>query len=131
MKRSKSKFRTKKISINNKPVIISDIDDYVKEYVCGSCNFILRTRLTEGSLTCYHCGNVIEIQKTRRHSELETPHKNIEPAISTTPLPGYGDVAIKKQPNYKGSFAEMAKKGIKITSYDVGDGAGRPIHDDE
>jgi hypothetical protein len=57
--------------------------------------------------------------------------KTLKTAISTTPLPGYGDVAIKKQPNYKGSFAEMAKKGIKITSYDVGDGAGRPIHDDE
>ena len=29
-------------------------------------------------------------------------------------MPGYGDVIIKKKPNYKGSFAEMAKKGIKI-----------------
>jgi len=25
---------------------------------------------------------------------------NFEPAISTTPLPNYGDVAIKKPPNY-------------------------------
>lgn len=65
--------------------------------------------------------------------ELEPPKTldNTETLVSTTPTPGYGDVAIKKKPNYKGSFAELAKKGIKITSYDVRDGAGKPIYEDE
>lgn len=39
--------------------------------------------------------------------------KTMKTAISTTPLPGYGDVAIKKQPNYKGSFAEMEKRVLR------------------
>jgi hypothetical protein len=39
--------------------------------------------------------------------------KTLKTAISTTPLPGYGDVAIKKQPNYKGSFAEMEKRVLR------------------
>jgi predicted RNA-binding Zn-ribbon protein involved in translation (DUF1610 family) len=107
MKRSK----VKKVDIDNKnkPVIISNSDNEVKEYVCDSCNFIIRTRLTDGEITCYHCGNVIEIQETRKRSKLETPHKNTETLVSTTPMPG--DVAIKKPPNYKGSFAELHKKG--------------------
>jgi hypothetical protein len=39
--------------------------------------------------------------------------KTLKTAISTTPSPGYGDVAIKKQPNYKGSFAEMEKRVLR------------------
>ena len=34
------------------------------------------------------CGNVIEIQKTRKRSKLETPHRNTETLVSTTPMPG-------------------------------------------
>jgi hypothetical protein len=55
---------------------------------------------------------------------------NKEIAISTTPMPGYGDVTIKKKPNYKGSFAEMAKKGIKIKDYRISDGSGKAITED-
>jgi hypothetical protein len=45
-------------------------------------------------------------------------------------MPSYGDVTIKKKPNYKGSFAEMAKKGIKIKDYRVSDGSGKAITED-
>ena len=45
-------------------------------------------------------------------------------------MPGYGDVTIKKKPNYKGSIAEMAKKGIKIKDYRVSDGSGKAITED-
>jgi hypothetical protein len=66
----------------------------------------------------------------RRRSKLQTPNRSTETLVSTTPTPGYGDISIRKQPNYKGAFSEMSKKGIKITSYDVRDGAGRPIHEE-
>jgi hypothetical protein len=39
------------------------------------------------------------------------------------------DVQIKKELELEGSFKEMARKGIKFTSYEVRDGAGRPISD--
>jgi hypothetical protein len=38
-------------------------------------------------------------------------------------------VQIKKELELEGSFKEMARKGIKFTSYEVRDGAGRPISD--
>ena len=70
-----------------------------------------------------------DLQEVQQLSEPQTLD-NKEIAISTTPTPGYGDVSIRKPPNYKGSFAELHKKGIKIKDYTVTDGAGRPIYED-
>jgi hypothetical protein len=46
-------------------------------------------------------------------------------------MPGYGDIDIKKKPNYRGSFKTLLEKGIKITSYSTTDGAGRPIREED
>ncbi|HEU4821924.1 MAG TPA: hypothetical protein VFS97_00725 [Nitrososphaeraceae archaeon] len=65
-----------------------------------------------------------EVQQLQEPKTLD----NFEPAISTTPLPGYGDVAIKKKPNYKDSFKSLSEKGIKIKDYTVY--GRRPIRED-
>jgi hypothetical protein len=82
-------------------------------------------------MTCAFCLYEFEVQSTRRRSRLETPHRNTETLVSTTPLPGYGDVVIKKPPTYRGSFKSLSEKGIKITSYDVRDGSGKPLREEE
>jgi hypothetical protein len=46
------------------------------------------------------------------------PDRNVEPAVATTPGPDYNTVRIRKEPELKGAFKELAKKGIKITKYD-------------
>lgn len=72
----------------------------------------------------------LPIKNTRKKSKLSTPRcRDTETLVSTTPLPF--DVALKKPPNYKGSFKSLSEKGIKITSYDTRDGAGRPIRESE
>ncbi|HEU4822556.1 MAG TPA: hypothetical protein VFS97_03960 [Nitrososphaeraceae archaeon] len=99
-------------------VVIAESDDEIKEYVCDSCNFIIHTRLTDGEITCLHCENVIEIQKTRRKSKLETPHQqNTETLVSSVPTPGFGDVKIKKEPELKGGFLALQQKGLRIKDY--------------
>lgn len=125
------KYKPRKLTISNKKVIISGTDDDLKEYTCPSCLRVIHTRKSQGDLTCPHCLFEFQVEKVRKHSKLETPHKSVEPAISTTPMPGYGDIDIKKKPNYRGSFKTLLEKGIKITSYSTTDGAGRPIREED
>jgi predicted RNA-binding Zn-ribbon protein involved in translation (DUF1610 family) len=115
MKRSK----IKKINIERKNVVVGSgtDDDNVKEYVCNSCRFIIHTRATEGKITCLHCGDIIIIEGTRKRSKLETPHKNIEPAITSVPFPNYKDVAIKHEPTPQGAFKMLQDKGLRIKNY--------------
>jgi hypothetical protein len=129
------RYRPRKFTTSNKNVVIADSSstDQIKEIICPNqnCGLIIHTRKSQGDLTCPHCLFEFEVEKTRKRSKLETPRgRDIETLVSTTPLPGYGDIAIKRPPVYKRSLAEMAKRGIKITSYDVRDGAGRPIREE-
>jgi hypothetical protein len=128
------KYNKPKLKQRNDKVIISD-DSYStpKEYLCQYCNCNTVIRMDSLSLYCNHCHNISLIEDLQEVQQLQEPQTldNFEPAVSTTPLPGYGDIAIKKPPVYKGSFAELHKKGIKIKSYDVRDGAGRPIREHE
>jgi ribosomal protein L37AE/L43A len=115
-----NKYKPKKFTTSNKKVVISKPDDdSVKEYVCNSCRFIIHTRATEGEITCLHCDDIIVIEGTRKRSKLETPHKNIEPAITSVPFPNYKDVAIKKKADLQWGAKSLSQKGtIKFTSYE-------------
>ncbi|HEU4824764.1 MAG TPA: hypothetical protein VFS97_15175 [Nitrososphaeraceae archaeon] len=116
------KYRPKKFTANNKPVIISDNTyDNIKEYTCTNCQRIIHTRKSQGNLTCPHCLFDFPVEKVRRHSKLETPHRNTETLISTTPLPGQKDVAIKKNIDLQWGAKALSQRGtIKFTSYSEG-----------
>jgi hypothetical protein len=69
-----------------------------------------------------------EVQEVKRDVDFYVPtdnEHNIEPAI--TSIGHDEDVQIRHEPNYRGSFKQLAAKGIKITDYKVTDGAGRII----
>jgi hypothetical protein len=57
-----------------------------------------------------------ETENIRKESKLSVPDRNIEPAVATTP--GIPDISIHHEPELKGGFAALAKKGtIRFTSY--------------
>src|SRR5918995_2007540 len=91
------------------------------EYSCNYCNCVLvKLRDISGknsSLWCRTCSiEYPDENEVRKKSKLETPNKTIEPAVSTTP--GIPDISLHKEPELRGGFAELAKKGsIRFTSY--------------
>jgi DNA-directed RNA polymerase subunit RPC12/RpoP len=98
---------------NNKVVILAEDEEGNPEYICPHCNFIIHTHVAEAEdeIWCNHCQMSLLVEKTRHKSRLETPKgRNTDTLVSTTPMPGYGDIQIKKQPNYKGAFAELSKR---------------------
>jgi len=99
-------------------------DNPVVELVCPKCNFILQMRLTGGdTIVCYYCQREIKLGETQTISAIEDPNKTtIKPDIVSIDYDYERDVTITKQPEPKGTFAEMQKKGIRITSYQEGVG---------
>ena len=91
------------------------------EFICDFCSRVLiklvdRNRMNI-SYFCSFCKIPFDPSQTeiRKKSKLETPNKNVEPAVSTTP--GIPDISIHHTPPIRGGLAELQKKGIKITSY--------------
>jgi hypothetical protein len=58
-----------------------------------------------------------EEENVRRESKLSVPNRNIEPAVSTTPLVNEDAVAIRHTPEIKGGLKALQQKGLKITDY--------------
>ena len=93
------------------------------EYSCNYCSCVLvKLRDISGknsSLWCRTCGiEYPDENEVRKKSKLETPNKNVEPAVSTTP--GIPDITLNKEPELRGGFAQLAKKGtIRFTSYET------------
>jgi hypothetical protein len=57
-------------------------------------------------------------ENIRRESKISVPDRNIEHAIATTPGIGADSVAIRHQPEIKGSLKALRDKGLKITHYE-------------
>ena len=109
--------KTPRFSSNSDKVVIAESDDQVKEYICPSCSRIRHTRQSQGELECLHCGEIINIEGTRRKSKLETPHQNTETLVGSVPTPGFVDVQIKHDPELSGGFKALRDKGLRITDY--------------
>ena len=58
-----------------------------------------------------------EDENLRKESNLIVPDQNIEPAI--TSVSNTPDVSIRHEPTLRGSFAELAKKGLRFTTYNT------------
>jgi hypothetical protein len=108
---------------DDKVVISSEFytNEIKPSYLCSFCNQTL-IRLTDAGMNntswwCRHCSVEFdpESENLRKESKLVVPDRNIEPAVSTTP--GIPDISIRHTPEIRGGFAELQKKGIKITSY--------------
>ena len=91
------------------------------EFICNYCNQNL-VKLSDRNANneewfCRNCSIAFNLddESVRHKQELSTPHKDIEPAVATTP--GIPDVSIRHTPPLRGGFAELQKKGLKIKNY--------------
>ena len=108
-------------SRKDKVVIADNSDSDIKEYICNSCNRIRHTRQSKGELECLHCGEIINIEGTRRKSKLQTPHQNTETLVGSVLTPGFVDVAVKKELDLQGGAKSLSQKGtIRFTDYREG-----------
>jgi hypothetical protein len=128
---SKSQKANKKVSkwySDDHSVVILDPDSN-PEYICN-CGFRLSILdKSENSYRCKHCKDIVypsELTKKRSRIPVSAEY-NDEPVVSSISSPSLDDVAIKKEPELQGSFAEMAKRDIRFTSYDERAGDGSPL----
>jgi DNA-directed RNA polymerase subunit RPC12/RpoP len=92
------------------------------EYRCSFCNITL-VRLRDSSQQdvtywCKHCSVEFdpEAENLRKQSKLIVPDRNEEPAITSVGVTP--DVSIRHEPELRGGFSALAKKGtIRFTSY--------------
>jgi DNA-directed RNA polymerase subunit RPC12/RpoP len=108
---------------DDKVVISSEYytNEIKPSYLCSFCNQTL-SRLTDAgqnnsTFWCRHCSIEWdpEAENLRKESKLTVPDRNIEPAI--TSVGNVPDVSIRHTPPLRGGFAELQKKGIRVTSY--------------
>jgi hypothetical protein len=94
------------------------------EYVCSWCNqslVRLSDRNNQGeSWFCRNCS--IEFnpddEKVSHKQKLSIPAQDIEPAVTSIQTDQSKSVEIRHEPELRGAFAAMAKKGtIRFTSY--------------
>jgi hypothetical protein len=115
-------------NLNSGNVIINTEDyegDPVREWICPYCNYILYARKSRGEVDYHHCKVTIDLGagKAQERQAIEDPNKSrvvdTETYAATTPGVEYftEQIRIKKPTELKGSFAAMAKRGIKITNY--------------
>ncbi len=73
-----------------------------------------------------------EIEPVRKATDFYIPEdkKNITPAVTSIGSEYYR-IQSKREPNYQGSFKQLAAKGLKITNYTVKGGDGKPIREKE
>jgi hypothetical protein len=93
-------------------------------YICSFCNQTL-IRLTDAgqnntSFWYRHCSVEFdpESENLRKESKITVPDRNIEPAVTSIQTDQSKSVEIRHEPQLKGGFATLAKKGtIRFTSY--------------
>ncbi len=105
-------------------VVIGD-DEYKEqertELVCswGNHSLVRLTRIVSESWFCRNCS--IEFnsddERVSHKQKLSIPYEDTEPAIASIGVSP--DVSIHHEPELKGGFAQLAKKGtIRFTSYE-------------
>ena|SRR5215211_2400937 len=110
---------------NDKIIISSECyENDRRSYICSFCNQTL-SRLTDSggqnnTYWCRHCSIEFdpESENLRKESKITVPDRNQEPAAASVNIDVRKDVSIRHEPELKGGFAQLAKKGtIKFTSY--------------
>ena len=123
-RRGATKSRINYAKPNDDKVVISS--EYYQNdkpsYLCSLCNCTLSKLQDAGqNNTMYFCTRCSvewdpESENLRKESKITVPDRNIEPAVSTTP--GIPDISIRHEPELRGGFAQLAKKGtIRFTDY--------------
>ena len=109
-------FTLGKLNKDDKVVISSKYYENDRpSYIC-SCNQTL-IRLTDAGQNdqtywCRHCSVEFdpESENLRKGSEIIVPDRNIEPAAASIDV--IPEVSIRHEPELRGGFAQLAKKGL-------------------
>jgi hypothetical protein len=118
-----SRFKSKP---NQDKTIVGDEwngSDSPPEYSCSWCNRTLSKLIDSGGQNpCYYCNYCqmsFEPSETqiRKKSKLGTQREEVEPAVASIQTDITKEVEIRHVPPIRGSFAELQKKGLKITDY--------------
>jgi hypothetical protein len=124
-----SKFKSKSnLKPNQDKTIVGDEwngSDSPPMYSCSWCNRIL-SRLIDSShentsLYCGYCKISFDPSETqvRKKSKLGTQRNEVEPAVNSIQTDQIQCVEIRHEPELKGGFATLAKKGtIRFTRYE-------------
>jgi hypothetical protein len=112
----------KKLKPREDKTIIAEEEDR-PEYLCSFCNITL-VRLTDfgGQNTTYWCKHCSvewdpEAENLRKESKLVVPDRNVDPAVTSIQTDQSKSVEIRHEPELRGAFAALAKKGLRFTSY--------------
>jgi DNA-directed RNA polymerase subunit RPC12/RpoP len=123
----KLKKQLPKISKPKDDKVVISSEYYTNEikpsYLCSFCNQTL-IRLTDAgqnntSFWCRSCSAEFdpESENLRKVSRLTVPDRNQEAAVTSIQTNMADEVAIRHNVPKRGGFAELEKKGLKITSY--------------
>jgi|SRR5918994_2599707 hypothetical protein len=121
----------------NKGKVVIDVDAYdedlVREWVCPWCDHVLQARRSRKEIDCPNCTATLDLGgATQETKTIEDPNKSkaasTEVYAATLPGSEWVESQITRKPvEPKGSFAELQRRGLRITNYTETDGAGRPI----
>jgi hypothetical protein len=95
--------------------------DLPPDCVCSWCQCDL-VRLSSGnnseSWFCRRCFiEYLDKTETRKKSKLGTQREEIEPEVTSIQTDPSKNVEIRHEPELRGAFAALAKKGLRFTSY--------------
>lgn len=113
-----------KRALQDKPVVLAeeefdDNEEEKKTYYCNYCNCNL-IKLSADEYYCNRCSisQYPAQEEVQSNSRITTPTgPNDEALISYPPDPNEQFLSDKK-PEYKGTFKELERRGIKITNYE-------------
>jgi hypothetical protein len=102
----------------------------VTRYICNRCDGPL-DKISDDEYHCNQCRitTIPSIEDVRTDQDLTVPRGPVDETLVSCP-DLTKDVSVKKQPVYRGSFKELSKR-VHFTSYEVKDGSGRPIQEED
>src|SRR5215207_8735333 len=111
----------------NKGKIVIDADEYgedpVREWICPWCNHVLHARKSRKEISCPNCTAALDLGGAAQETKtIEDPNKSkaASTEVYAATLPGSEWVEsqiIRKPVEPKGSFAELQRRGLRITNY--------------
>ena len=122
------KFKIKRSDDRIEVISREEYEDYTEDtYVCD-CGTVLQYDKIENAGWCNTCIRWIQVKDAKKTVPFEIPVKqeednNTTPLVSCGDTPGLDDVRLDHQPDLKGGFLALSKKGtIRFTSYNEGVG---------
>jgi hypothetical protein len=115
------KFKIKRSDEHITVISREEYEDYQEAYVCDTCGGTLEYNKTDDSLWCNTCVSYVQPKDAKKTVSFEIPQpQNSEdntPLVSCPDNIDYGQMQIDNQPTPKGIFAELQRRGLRITNY--------------